>query len=218
MICVSIGEDSAEKCITAINGLEFAEIRIDKLRDATAENVRKIFSKQIRLIATCRPGGTLDENARKELLLSAIESGASFVDIEVENRDEYKKGVISAARKKGCKVIVSSHNYNRTPSCAELGQVLDWCFDSGADIAKIACMVNSEQDCARLLGLLDDHRKIVVVGMGKSGRIVRIAAPLLGSPFTFASLGNGKETADGQINKEEMEQIMKLLGELKNGK
>lgn len=91
MICVSIGEDSTEKCITALNGLEFAEIRIDKLRDATVENIGKIFSKQVRLIATCRPGGTLDENARKKLLLSAIESGASFVDIEVENRDEYKK-------------------------------------------------------------------------------------------------------------------------------
>lgn len=218
MICVSIGEKTVDGCIDALRNLEFAEIRIDKIENIALGGIQKIFSQPVRLIATCRPGGTLDENARKELLLSAIESGASFVDIEVENRDEYKKEVISAARKKGCKVIVSSHNYNRTPSCAELGQVLDWCFDSGADIAKIACMVNSEQDCARLLGLLDDHRKIVVVGMGKSGRIVRIAAPLLGSPFTFASLGNGKETADGQINKEEMEQIMKLLGELKNGK
>ena len=168
------------------------------------------------MIATCRPGGTLDENARKKLLLSAIESGASFVDIEVENRDEYKKEIISAAKTKGCAVIVSSHNYNRTPSGAELGQVIDWCFDSGADIAKIACKVNSEQDCARLFGLLDDNRKIVVVGMGKAGRIVRIAAPLLGSPFTFASLGNGKETADGQINKDEMAQILKILGETKN--
>jgi len=216
MICVSIGEDSTEKCITAIDGLEFAEIRIDTLRDATVENVRKIFSKQIRLIATCRPGGTLDENARKELLLSAIESGASFVDIEVESRDEYKKEIIAAAKNKGCKVIVSFHNYKLTPPNAELGQIVDWCFDSGADIAKIACMVNNDGDNARLLGLLDDSRKIVVVGMGKAGRIVRIVAPLLGSPFTFASLGNGKETADGQISKDEMERILKLLGELKN--
>ena len=47
--------------------------------------------------------------------------------------------------------------------------------------------------------------------MGNKGRITRIAAPLLGSPFTFASLSKGKETAEGQIEKDILEQMMRLL-------
>ena len=61
------------------------------------------------------------------------------------------------------------------------------CFDAGADIAKIACKSHAEPDNARLLGLLDDPRQIVIVAMGAKGRITRALAPLLGSPFTFAS-------------------------------
>ena len=47
--------------------------------------------------------------------------------------------------------------------------------------------------------------------MGNKGRITRVAAPLLGSPFTFASLSKGKETAEGQIEKDTLEQMMRLL-------
>ena len=47
--------------------------------------------------------------------------------------------------------------------------------------------------------------------MGSKGRITRIAAPLLGSPFTFASISKGKETAEGQIEKDTLERIVRLL-------
>ena len=74
-------------------------------------------------------------------------------------------------------------------------------------------MVHSSRDNARLLGLLDDSKKIVVIGMGDKGRITRIAAPLLGSPFTFASLSKGKETAPGQIDKEKLEALLRNIAE-----
>jgi 3-dehydroquinate dehydratase-1 len=72
-------------------------------------------------------------------------------------------------------------------------------------------MVLNDADNARLLGLLDDARKIVVVGMGELGRITRIAASLLGSPFTFASQGLGKETARGQIDHETLRTLLRGL-------
>jgi 3-dehydroquinate dehydratase-1 len=74
-------------------------------------------------------------------------------------------------------------------------------------------MVHSARDNARLLGLLDSHSKIVVVGMGEKGRITRITAPLLGSPFAFASLSKGKETATGQIDKKTLETLLHNLAE-----
>lgn len=211
MICVSIGERSVEGCLKAIKAPgnpELAEIRIDMLERPDEAGVRRIFSprpgsRNAKLIATCRPG-KLPDGERKALLLAAIGAGAAFVDVEVEAGDAYKHDIAAAAKANGCAVIVSFHDYSGTPGRGELKQVLDWCFESGADIAKIACNVNSEADCARLLGLLDDKRKVAVVGMGARGRVVRVVAPLLGSQLAFASAGRGKETAEGQLTQEQM--------------
>ena len=108
---------------------------------------------------------------------------------------------------------MSFHDYAKTPARHELEGIVDACFEAGADIVKIACMAHSETDNARLLGLLDDSRKVVVIGMGRKGRITRIVAPLLGSPFTFASLSKGKETAAGQIDRKALEGLLRNLAE-----
>jgi 3-dehydroquinate dehydratase-1 len=213
MICVSIAEENADECIKALDGLDFAEIRLDKIRELPPEQIRRIFSANARLIATCRPG-TIDSTKRKKRLLEAIEAGAAYVDIEVEASDLLKDEIIKAAREKGARVIVSYHNHRRTPSEAELQQVISWCFDSGADIAKVACKVNNIKDNARLLGLLDTEREVVIIGMGELGRITRVIAPLLGSSFTFASLSAGKETADGQIEHGKMRDLIGKLEDI----
>ncbi|MFH1784915.1 MAG: type I 3-dehydroquinate dehydratase [Candidatus Micrarchaeota archaeon] len=210
MICVSIAEPDLEKCINVLQGLELAEIRLDKTPN-DSQTIKEIFSQKIKLIATCRPENLTDAE-RKRILLNAINFGASFVDIEVDASDEYKKEIINMAKAKNCKVIVSYHDYKKTPSEAELSQIVNWCFQSGADIAKIACLVNTNRDNARLLGLIDSEKKIIVIGMGGKGKITRIVAPILGSPFTFACLEKGKETAEGQMTKSEIQEILGKLG------
>lgn len=209
MICVSIAEKTAERCIRALKKVDFAEIRIDKM-DVELEDIKKIFSHHPKLIATCRPG-VMDDKRRKGLLLTAIKAGAAFVDVEAEASEDYKNLIIESARSAGCKVIISYHNFEKTPQRAKLDHIIDWCFESGADIAKIACRVNSEKDNARLLGLLYETRPVVVVGMGNKGKISRIVSPFLGSPFTYASLKVGKETAEGQINKDSLKRIFLSL-------
>jgi len=221
MICVSIGERTAKGCMKALQGLAFAEVRLDMLEpsELTEANVKAIFSQaaaqkgKAKLIATCRPG-KLDEERRKGLLACAIENGAEYVDVEVEANDAYKAEIAAMARKKGCKVIVSYHDYERTPPAEDLKQIVRQCFKSGADIAKISCMVQSGQDNARLLGLLDSGKKLVVIGMGARGRLTRLVAPLLGSAFTYASSAGGKETAEGQIDKAQLEKMMEELKRL----
>jgi 3-dehydroquinate dehydratase type I len=226
MICISIGERTAKACMKALQGVDFAEVRLDMMEPAelTEANVKMIFSQpaspasqKAKLIATCRPG-KLDENGRKRLLTCAIASGAAYVDVEVEADDAYKAEIAAAARGKGCKVIVSYHDYKKTPAAEELRQIIEWCCESGADIVKIACMVGSDKDNARLLGLLDSGKKLVVVGMGPKGRLTRVVAPLLGSQFTYASATEGKETADGQMGREKIGQLLRLLSGLTEGR
>lgn len=198
MICVSLSEPTPEACLAALKGLAFAEIRMDRM-DLSIDDARRLFESHTRLIATYRPDGVSDEK-RGKLLLAAVDAGAAYVDVEVDTTSAFRSEIVAAARKRGCEVIVSFHDHEKTPDRKELDRVIEACFSAGADIAKIACQAHSDRDNARLLGLLDDPRRIVVVGMGAKGRITRLLGPLLGSPFSFASLSEGRETAEGQMD------------------
>jgi 3-dehydroquinate dehydratase-1 len=212
MICVSLAEPGLTECLAALEGLSFAEIRLDRMEGLSLEDVGTLFLRHKRLIATCTPGSLPDE-ARKERLLAAIGAGAAYVDVELESKEPYREEIIANAREQGCLVIISFHDHEKTPDRQALSAIVADAFQKGADIAKIACLVRSERDSARLLGLLDDSGKIVVIGMGEKGRITRVVAPLLGSPFTFASLMEGRETARGQIDKATLERLMETLKE-----
>jgi 3-dehydroquinate dehydratase I len=212
MICVSIAEGTAEACLRALKGLELAEVRLDAMapHELTTANIRSIFSQPLLIVATCRPG-IRDDNLRKKALMDAIDAGAAYVDVEVESEDGFKSDIVAKARGRGCKVIVSHHDNKGTPTSEELRQIIEWCFQSGADIAKISCMANSEKDNARLLGLLDLGRPLIIIGMGEKGKLTRAVAPLLGGAFTYASAAAGKETAPGQVDKARLERVMEDL-------
>jgi 3-dehydroquinate dehydratase I len=212
MICVSIDEQYSNNYLQLLDNIEFAEIRMDRML-LSLDDVKTIFSHPARLIATYRPG-TVDDRTRKKYLFAAMDSGAGYVDVEVDSDNTYKKEIVEKAKSKGCKVIVSFHDHEKTPSEERLKDIMALCFAEGADIVKIACKVNSAEDNGRLLGLLgreDLKERLVIVGMGEKGRITRVAAPYLGSPFTFASLAKGKETGEGQIDQRRLEKIMGLI-------
>lgn len=209
MICVSLADIDAEECIAILQDTEFAEIRIDRI-EANIEDIKRIFSSHPRLIATYRPGKA-EDHKREQILKTAVEAGAAYVDIEIEADPGYKNRIIEKARDKSCRVIFSYHNFEKTPEESELRQIIDSSFESGADAVKIACRINTKKDNIRLLKLLEDKRPLVVVGLGEEGKISRAAAPLLGGLFTYASAGKGRETADGQMDKKTLEQIYRLL-------
>jgi 3-dehydroquinate dehydratase type I len=104
-------------------------------------------------------------------------------------------------------------DFEKTPPRKVLEDVVDRCFASGADIAKIACRVRSQKDNARLLGLLDDDRALVVVGLGKKGTMTRVIGPLAGGLFSFASRAKGRETAGGQIPHKALEKLIRMVAD-----
>jgi 3-dehydroquinate dehydratase-1 len=209
MICVSVAEPTVAACLRRLRGLDFAEIRLDRMRVGAA-GVKKIFSKNERLIACCRPGGR-SKKKRLGLLLTAVEAGAAYVDLELEAGARFKERIVRTARSRNCRVIVSYHNFEKTPPRPELEETISRALAAGADIVKIACLVRSRRDSARLLGLLDSKTPLIVVGMGEKGRLTRLLAPLLGGVFTYASLGAGKETAEGQSDAISLRQVLAEL-------
>jgi 3-dehydroquinate dehydratase I len=210
MICVSVAEQSLEMCVNALQGIDFAEICLDTFDQVSLEDMRMLFSIPERAIAICRPERCTNQEMLRRLLM-AMDVGAQFIDIDLEAPDEIKESVIKKAKEVGVQVIVSFHNYQRTPQQAELEHVISWCFDSGADIAKIACHVNDDRDNARLLGLLNIRKKLIIIGMGDKGKITRLASPVMGGFCSYSSCCKGKETAKGQLPFKDTQEIVEAL-------
>ncbi|MEJ5264033.1 MAG: type I 3-dehydroquinate dehydratase [Bacteroidales bacterium] len=210
MICVSISESNFEKCLELVKKFELAEVRLDLCRFNTSQ-IEKIFSSGQRLIATYRPSKEVTGKERAEGLLAAIRSGAKYVDVEIETDYAFKHNIITEAVIHNCDVIISYHNFEHTPTLEQLKIVINQCFDMGANVAKVACMVNEPSDNARLLALYQSGKRIVALGMGELGKISRIAAPFLGAEFTFASANDEFSTAPGQISYYKLNTIIELL-------
>ncbi|MBN1789475.1 MAG: type I 3-dehydroquinate dehydratase [Bacteroidales bacterium] len=206
MICASIAEKDVEKCLASLERVEMAEIRLD-LTEYSNEEIQRVFSLRKKTIATCRPCKIRQEE-RFEMLKKAIESGATYVDIEYEASPEYKNDLIDFAHKHQCDVIISYHNYDKTPDLEELEEIVRSCYAQGADLAKIATHVNVNRDNSKILSLYKAPGRLVAIGMGDLGRISRIVAPFMGAEFTYASLSESEATAPGQISYEKLSQFI----------
>lgn len=209
MLCRSIAEKGLENILTYINGAEMAEIRIEETGLSVAE-VKTLFSKHPNLLATCRPVN-LNDQERTALLKAAIDGGAKWVDIEIESDNVYTTELVAYAKQKGCKVIISYHNYDETPSLKELNTIVDGCKAKGAELVKLACQVNHVSDNGRLMGLYAFDIPILVLGMGPVGMITRIAALKMGAPFTFVKTPGIQATAPGQLGEAEVKDILNYL-------
>lgn len=209
-ICVSLGRISRRELASALRRFDLVEIRLDLLGLAQDE-IGDLFCRHRRAVATCRPGGALGEKERLKLLGLAVRAGAAFVDIELETAPVAARRLVRLARRLGCRVIVSHHDHEKTPARRRLEEIRRACFRRGADLAKIACRVRRPGEAARLLGLLDGRRPTLVSGLGEHGLPVRVLAPLLGAPFTYASPAPGKETAAGQPDFDSLRRLWRFL-------
>lgn len=209
MFCVSIAESGFNNILENIKGVEMAEIRLEKA-DLTSSQISKLFETHSNLIATCRAEG-LTNSRRLQILKTAIDSGAAWIDIEIESEDAYLEELRNYAKAKGCRVIISYHNYEKTPDNERLNQILIDSVNKGADLVKIATQVVSNSDSARLLSLYQFKIPILAIGMGSLGKITRIAALEMGAPFTFVRANNLFQTAPGQLSESQTKDIINVL-------
>lgn len=208
MICISISDIKQLGPVLA-EGAELIELRFDLMGLRASEFFSEIPAG-VKTIATCRED-VFTENERKKILIESIKLGANFVDIELEAELAYAREIQLVAEDSDCQVIFSHHDFKGTPDQEKLEGKLKSCFSRGGQIAKIATRVQSREDATKLIALHLLPGKKVILGMGPLGRITRVAAPLLGSEFTFASPGSGETTAPGQMSLKELNSIYKIL-------
>lgn len=211
------GNDPASIARAVELGMDIAELRIDQFANRDAANVLKEIAKfeAVPVLATIRSaseGGawpTSDDAARLDLYKAVLPHVAA-VDIELSSKS-IAENVVSAAHALGRPVVLSFHDFSKTPPLDTLNAIARDARSAGADIVKVAAMCSSQDDVRTLTRLTLDHvhEGVVVIGMGLIGVSTRVLLPALGSLFTFAAYGEG--TAPGQLQLDQMAEMAAQL-------
>lgn len=209
MICVSLGNISFDEAVKIAEESEMIELRADLL-NFTEVQYTALMNSSSKLVFTCRKKKELEVD-RKSLFSMALAHKVEYIDLEIESADELLEWLKEEMLGKQTQLIISYHNFERTPDSKELNVILKNCFKLGADIAKIACMVNSDEDTVNLIKLYRRQGKKLILGMGEKGMLTRVAAPVLGAEFTFAAANKESATAPGQLTVDEMKELFKIM-------
>ncbi len=232
-ICVSVTGNTLDEIVLQAeeiknNPVDIVEWRVDYFEDVyRIEQVIGVLEKLSKVLNDCPilftfrrkiEGGERDISLEdyKVLNLKVIESGlADLVDVELFAGDESVCGIVEAAHKNGVKVVISNHDFTKTPEREELLVRLRKMQELGGDIPKIAVMPQSEKDVITLLSTTEEFnreyadRPFITISMSKLGLVSRLAGGAFGSAMTFGAVG--KVSAPGQIRAEKLKNILELL-------
>jgi 3-dehydroquinate dehydratase / shikimate dehydrogenase len=148
----------------------------------------------------------LASGERLEVLMSAAELGAEYVDLEW---NAVTPTAIAALHSAGARVLVSRHDFSRMPDLAE-----DWWPDlaaRGADIVKVVGTADQARDCLEVVRTLRHaDRPTVAIAMGEAGLLSRVLAVREEQCFlTYAMLETGSATAPGQLSARQMRELFR---------
>jgi 3-dehydroquinate dehydratase I len=228
-VCVSIARETVEQGLAVARGIsslaDVIEIRLDALkRIEVAPFMTQLTSP---LLFTNRPiweGGNFagEEQARIAPLLDAVSQGARYVDLELKAPDSSHQALLEMTNSTSCQLILSWHNFQDTPSQAELVGRLATIQDKGAHIAKIVTMAHDYHDVLRVLTLQEEAARmdipLIAFCMGQPGVISRVATMDLGGYMTYCAVSDSEATAPGQLSVAVLRQIDSLTAAGRDGK
>ncbi|KAL5566199.1 hypothetical protein UlMin_029363 [Ulmus minor] len=219
LVCAPVMAESVDHMLVQMQkakelGADLVELRLDFLKSFSPRFDLEIMVKQSPLptLVTCRPiweGGQYkgDESKRQDALCVAMEVGADFIDIELQVAHEFYD-FIRGKKPEKTKIIVSSHNYQMTPSVEEIGDLVARIQATGADIAKIATTALDITESACVFQVLvHSHVPMMGLVMGEKGLISRILCAKFGGFLTFGSLEARLVSAPGQPTLNDLLQI-----------
>ena len=156
-------------------------------------------------IVTFRPkweGGQYEgeEAPRLAALKWATLLGSRFVDVEVLASPYFFGASAKIPVPLTTSIILSHHDYEKTPDFESLRKMVEGMFEAGADVAKIATTATTAGDAAVVLSLAATTKTgpCIALAMGERGLPSRILAPKYGSFLTFGALGKKRASAPGQ--------------------
>ncbi len=196
---------------------DYFEIWLDYIQDLDLDFIRSLKKesgeKLIFLFRRqCLEKPKMDFQKRLQII-NFLAGSNCLVDLDIFSQ----KKELEYLRKNSKKInlIVSYHNYQKTPSDQDLTQIIQNMVKHKAQIYKISTFCNQDDNALRLIDLLtklkSGNQKWIILGMGAKGNFTRIAGALLGNEINFTPLSQQQNSASGQFTKEQLEQILKNI-------
>ena len=180
---------------------------------------------EIPLLVTFRSkkeGGEKELNKEEYIKLNKaiIASGkADLVDVELFTGEEEVKELVTFAHKHKVKVVMSNHDFDKTPSKEEIINRLCQMQKLEADLPKIAVMPQTTDDVLTLLSATNEmvtkhaDRPIITMSMAGLGVVSRLAGETFGSALTFGAAKAA--SAPGQVPVAKLAQVLEIMHESK---
>ena len=213
--CVSIAEKTPKKLkktlAKALKKSDYAEIRFDFLNPNAVPEALHLIRKDLgRCVSTLRPireGGKFsgNEKNRISIIKLIVEYDPFLLDIEY-NTLRKNRNLQRYLKNTDTSLLISWHNFKQTPTVPVLKKKLLEMKKFSNNI-KIVTMARSVNDGSRILSLYNNSKnvKLIAFSMGNFGKMSRLLCLLLGSPYTYVSLG--KAIAPGQFSLDEVKSI-----------
>lgn len=239
-ICVPVtakGEDELEEQLENIKKICFSkertcvdllEWRVDfweriedeKSRKEALKKMHKTFP-MLPLLFTFRSEGEggerkLSWKKYEELCHWALtQEETDILDVELFAEEGIAENILKS-RPAGKYILLSNHDFEKTPECKEILERFLQMEQLGADILKIAVMPETKVDVLTLLEATVEmkertNKPIVTMSMGRLGLISRLSGEAFGSAITFGTAGTA--SAPGQIEAGKLFDILELLTE-----
>ena len=219
-LCVPVVEANSARArshyIRAARKGLWAEVRLDYLEKPDLRRLFRTLPGPV--IATNRPqaeGGrwTGSEADRRALLEEALSFGVRALDVEFATDAAWRQELF--ARRGKTRLILSWHDFSRTPEDAELEDQFTKMLAEDADILKLVTQAATPADNLRLLALipraLAAGKEIIAFCMGPLGKWSRVATVFLGGFLTFAPFNPQQASAPGQITVSEFRRMWRML-------
>ena len=216
--CVSIAEKTPKKLrqtlTKALKKSDYAEIRFDFLNPNSVPEALHLIRKDLRkCVCTLRPireGGKFSSSEKNRISITKLiaEYDPFLLDIEYETLRK-NKSLQRYLKNTNTSTLVSWHNFKQTPTISILKKKLLE-MKKFSNNVKIVTMAKSINDGSRVLSLYNNSKnvKLIAFSMGNLGKMSRLLCLLLGSPYTYVSLG--RPIAPGQFSLDEIKSIFTI--------
>lgn len=206
---------------------DLAEFRIDLLSFASdtkqvialGHELKKILGNKP-MIATIRT-----KNEGGQLEISDVDYGKTYqaylknpfmdwLDVEMFRDQKVVSDIVQKAHQKKVLIVMSNHDFQKTPNQDEIEKRLLKQDQMGADILKIAVMPKSKQDVFTLMNATlkvsqQTTKPLLTMSMGQLGTISRVATANMGGSYSFGMIGQA--SAPGQIDVAKLKQILQTV-------
>jgi 3-dehydroquinate dehydratase-1 len=137
-----------------------------------------------------------------------------LLDVEMFRDEALVKALVTQAHAAGVYVVMSSHDFKKTPDRAEIVARLHHQQALGADVLKIAVMPHDAGDVLTLLDATwelrrSSDRPLLTMSMGGTGVVSRLSGETFGQAMTFGMIG--KASAPGQVEVGRLREVLDTI-------